>query len=60
MNKVKPPQERVRGDLGRAQYITSAIRLRLAKVDQFMHPPLSVAPYPSMDRGERPIESRRT
>jgi hypothetical protein len=54
--EVEATQQRVGRQLGRPQNVTSAIGFDLPECEQLAHAPVEIAPHPSVNRAEDPIE----
>jgi hypothetical protein len=54
--EVETTQQRVRRQLGRPQNVTSTIGFDFPECEQLAHAPVEIAPHPSVNRAEDPIE----
>jgi len=59
VHEVEPAQERIARELGGAEEIAAAVRLRLAETEKFLHPPLGIAPDQMMDGSQQSIKCSR-
>ena len=56
--EVEPPQQRVWGDLGRAQDVAAAVGFHLGEREQLAHAPVEIAPHPPVNRPHHPVQIR--
>ena len=56
--EIEPAQERIRRDLGGAQDVASAVAFDLGEGEQLAHAPVEIAPDPSVNRPQHPVEPR--
>ena len=54
--EVETAQQRVRRQLSRTQDVTSAVGLDFAEREQLAHAPVEIAPHPSVNRAQDPIQ----
>ena len=60
VRQVEPPQQRVGGELRRAQDVAAAVAFDLAERDQLAHASIEVGPDPVMQRAKQSIDGLYT